>query len=233
MEPSMNTKSQTKHIPALLALYKPEGPSSNQFLNQVRNAIGIKKIGHAGTLDPLAKGVLVVGIRREGTKQLATAVAKEKEYIATVDLGLTSKTEDREGLDPNTPRRVPNPLPTTQEIQNVLPQFIGDIQQIPPTYSAVKIKGKEAYKRTRAGETLTMPPRQVTIKEIELIDYSWPLLTLRVVTGPGVYIRSLARDIGNSLGTGAYLKELERTRVGEWGTEKALTLDAFIERYGS
>ncbi len=200
---------------------KPKGLTSNAALNRLRRAAGTKKIGHAGTLDPLAEGVLVVGIGREATKQLAKEVAKEKEYIASVTLGMTSATDDEEG---EKMARTAYVIPAEKEIQGVLQKFVGNILQTPPLYSAVKVKGKEAYKRVRKGEEIKLEPRQVIIKSITLESYEWPLLVLKVITGPGVYIRSLARDVGQALGTGAYLSGLVRTRVGQWTIKDALSL---------
>src|SRR3989344_3976632 len=184
----------------IFAVYKPKGLTSNAVLNHLRHAAHTKKIGHAGTLDPLAEGVLVVGVGRDATKQLAKEVAKEKTYRANYT------------------------IPTREDIEMILHKFEGVIFQIPPPYSAVKVKGKEAYKRVRKGEKVSLEPRRVEIKSITLESYEWPFLLLRVVTGPCVYIRSLARDMGEALGTGGYLSGLVRTRVGQWTTENALSL---------
>lgn len=203
----------------IFAVYKPKGISSNALLEQMRHATGIKKIGHAGTLDPLASGVLVVGIGREATKKLGEFVKKEKEYIAKIRLGRESTTDDEEGVKTEHVVSLP---PKKDVIEQIIKKCIGEIMQKPPAYSAVKIKGKEAYKLARKGIGVSLPPRKVEIKEIEILDYEWPYLSIRVVTGSGVYIRSLARDIGNELGTGGYLAELERTRVGDFTKENAI-----------
>lgn len=205
----------------IFAVYKPRGLTSNAALNRLRCAAGTKKIGHAGTLDPLAEGVLVVGVGREATKQLAKEVAKEKEYLAAITLGMTSATDDEEGEKTEWAAYT---VPTGKEIRKILHKFIGIILQTPPVYSAIKINGKEAYKRVRRGEEIVMTRRRVEIKSIALESYHWPHLTLKVVTGPGVYIRSLARDIGENLGTGGYLSGLVRTRVGQWTLANALSL---------
>jgi len=205
----------------LVAIYKPAGPTSHDIVDMVRRATGVRKVGHAGTLDPLARGVLVVAIGREATKQIAAVVAKEKEYIARVRLGVTSTTDDEEGeKEVHGVEEVLRP-----EVEKVVEKFIGKIEQMPPIYSAVKIAGQEAYKRARRGEEVKMKLRQVEIKEIEILSYKWPYLELRVVTGPGVYIRSLARDIGGKLGMGGYLADLERTRVGDFTKEKAVRIE--------
>lgn len=205
----------------IFAIYKPKGLTSNDVLNQLRRRTGIKKVGHAGTLDPLASGVLVVGVGREATKQLGTIVKKEKEYLAKIRLGMTSTTDDEEGE--KTEIEVVKVL-TLEEIQKVVAKFEGGILQTPPIYSAVKISGQEAYKLARKGQIPKLEPRQVEIKKIDILKYQWPFLSLRVVTGPGVYIRSLARDIGKELKTGAYLAELERTRVGNFTKENTVTV---------
>jgi len=205
----------------IFAIYKPKGLTSNAVLNRLRRAAHTKKIGHAGTLDPLAEGVLVVGVGREATKQLAKEVAKEKEYHASLTLGISSTTDDEEG---EKTIHADYDIPTSKDIEKILDQFTGNILQTPPSYSAIKINGQEAYKRVRKGEKVLMKPREVMIKSIFLECYDWPHVTLKVVTGPGVYIRSLARDIGTVLGTGAYLSGLVRTRVGSWTSKNALSL---------
>lgn len=208
----------------IFAILKPKGITSHDVIDKMREITGIKKIGHAGTLDPLASGVLVIGIGREATRKLSEMVKKEKEYLATVKLGLISTTDDEEGEK----REVDvSEVPSVEQVRAVVRGFEGKISQVPPAYSAVKVKGKEAYKRARRGEKVELKPRMVEIKKIEIEKYEWPYLKLRVVTGPGVYIRSLARDIGKSLGIGGYLTELERTRVGDFTKGKALTLEQF------
>jgi len=180
----------------------------------LRKETGVKKIGHAGTLDPLASGVLVVGIGREATKELAKIVKKEKEYIAKIKLGATSTTDDAEGEKTKSPK--PLTPPPLAEVQKAVANFKGKILQNPPVYSAVKIQGQAAYKLARKGQAPKLKSRQVEIKEMEILKYEWPYLELKIVTGPGVYIRSLARDIGQTLKTGGYLADLERTRVGDF-----------------
>jgi tRNA pseudouridine55 synthase len=206
----------------IFAVYKPKGPTSNQILTKIRKRTGIKKVGHAGTLDPLAQGILVVGVGRAATKQLGTIVAKEKEYLATIRLGYTSTTDDNEGQKEKI-QDITKPL--LVHVKNTLKQFKGEIDQVPPIYSAIKIKGQEAYKLARKGKEVKMKSRKALIKKISLISYKYPYLKIKVITGPGVYIRSLARDIGQTLGTGGYLSSLERTRVGQFTKSKALKLN--------
>ncbi len=203
----------------IFAVWKPKGPTSHDIVNEVRRVTGERRVGHAGTLDPLAEGVLVVAVGREATKKLASVVKKEKEYIAAIEFGKTSDTDDAAGniKEVGLPKEVPLP-----KIESILKKFTGEILQTPPAYSAVKVAGRPAHRRVRGGERVELKPRKVVVREIEVLKYDWPRLTIRVVTGPGVYIRALARDLGRALGTGGYLKELTRTRVGQFTKEKAV-----------
>jgi len=203
----------------IFAVYKPKGPTSHDIIQKVRKLTGIKKVGHAGTLDPLAQGILVIAIGRESTKKLSEIVAKEKEYLATIKLGESSTTDDAEG---GKTKSSIIEKPTKVRIQKVLQKFEGSIFQTPPIFSAVKIKGKEAYKLARKGKEVKLKPRKVEIKKITLQSYQWPYLKLKIVTGPGVYIRSLARDLGRKLKTSGYLYSLERTRVGQFSKKKSV-----------
>ena len=207
---------------SILAVYKPKGPSSNHIIGRLRRLTGLKRIGHAGTLDPLARGVLVVGIGREATKKLSTVVKTEKEYVAEITLGMESTTDDEAGEKTVIQTDLE---PGLAEVQAALPQFLGRIEQVPPKYSAVKIKGAKAYRLSRRGHDVQLKPRPVEIKTIEVLSYQWPKLRLRVVCGPGTYIRSLARDLGRALGTGGYISDLERTRVGSWDREQAISIE--------
>ncbi len=209
----------------IFAVYKPKGPSSYDIIRQIKKIIGNNiKIGHAGTLDPLASGILVIGLG-EATKKLGVEVKKEKEYIAKVKFGENSETDDEEGIK----TKIENiRVPTLADVQNIIKTFVGKIQQVPPVYSALKIKGKPAYKRVRGGEVLEMKPREVEIKKIDILSYDWPYLEIKVITGPGVYIRSLARDIGAKLNIGGYMADLERTRVGDFKKENCLNFEDLI-----
>ncbi len=209
----------------IFAVYKPKGPSSNGLLNQIRKIAHTKKVGHAGTLDPLASGVLVVGVGKEATKQLGKMMLMQKEYLAEIKFGVYSSTDDAEGEKTKVGVQK---IPSIIEIRTVLKGFIGKIKQVPPQYSAVKIKGQESYKLARKGLTVDLKERKVEIKEIELLRYKWPDLKLKIICGHGVYIRSLARDIGKKLGVGGYISELERTRVGEFTKENAVFLEKTI-----
>lgn len=205
----------------MIAVWKPSGMSSHDVINRIRRASGIRTVGHAGTLDPLARGVLVIGVGRTATRGLATEVQKEKEYVTTVRLGVTSSTDDEEGE--KMPHEVAD-IPSREAVELAVQKFVGEIMQVPPIYSALKIKGKPAYAYAREGKELEMKPRPVTVKVMEVLSYDYPDIRVHAVTGAGVYVRSLARDIGATLGTGAYMADLERTRVGEFIKEKCIVL---------
>jgi tRNA pseudouridine55 synthase len=212
----------------ILVVDKPVGPTSMQVCAKIRwlfkqaGAPKRLKVGHGGTLDPLASGVLVVLVG-SATRLCDQIMIGQKEYEATIDLSATSATDDAEG--PITPVLDFNP-PTHAAIDAVLPAFIGDIKQAPPAFSAVHIGGSRAYDLARRGtlDPSLLGPRSVTIDAIRVLDYSPPRLTLHVTSGKGVYIRSLARDLGRSLGTGGYLTALRRTRVGRFIIDQSWSL---------
>jgi len=195
--------------------------TSMDVIRCLRKITGIKKIGHAGTLDPLATGVLIVCYGKE-TKQISSFMDMIKEYIAQINLSAFSETDDAQG--PITPIEIKH-IPTAQEVQLVIQKFIGNIEQMPPRYSALKVNGQRAYKLAREGKPVELQPRQIQINSIEILKYEWPLLTIKVVCGKGTYIRSLARDIGTTLKTGGYLTKLERTAIGKYTLTEALELD--------
>ena len=210
-----------KELKGIFGVWKPKGPSSYDVIREIKKRTTEKRIGHAGTLDPRASGVLVIAVGREATKKIADEVAKEKEYITSIRLGAESTTDDGEGV--KTEVR-PIKKPSLGWIKKVLKEFEGEIMQVPPVYSALKVQGKTAYERTRAGEKIELAARKVLIKNIGFISFKWPYLKIRVTTGPGVYIRSLARDIGRRLKTGGYMSSLERTRVGDFSKKDAWKL---------
>ncbi len=207
-----------------LAVYKPKGPSSNQYLNRIRSLLNTKKIGHAGTLDPLASGVLVIGIGRVATKQLNSIIKTDKEYIAEIKFGQVSTTMDEEGEKEIKVEKKPGDF-DLNKIKKALKDFIGEIKQKPPKYSALKINGQSAYKLARKGEQFDLKERKVNIYSLEILKYEWPYLILKVHCGSGVYVRSLAHDLGSKLHVGAYLSNLERTRVGEFKSEDSISLE--------
>lgn len=207
----------------IFAFYKLKGITSNDAVQKARSIVGRSvKVGHAGTLDPLAQGVLVIAVGREATKKISEVVKKEKEYVAEITLGYESVTDDAEGEKTAVSF---SEKPNLEQIKKILPEFTGTIKQTPPIYSAIKVFGREAYKYARKGQAVEMESRDAEIKNIEILEYTWPILKIKVITGPGVYIRSLARDIGRKLGVGGYLSFLERTRVGDFKKEDAVLME--------
>ena len=216
----------------IIAIDKPYRMSSFGALAHIRYVLSKflhhkVKIGHAGTLDPLATGVLVLCTGKK-TKEIEQLQTHTKEYTATLQLGATTASYDLEHTVNHT---YPTRHITRQLIEETLPQFVGDIQQVPPTYSAVKVNGDRAYALRRAGENVTLIPKSVRIDEIELTHYDdeTKQLGLRVVCGKGTYIRSLARDLGRALGSGAFLTELRRTRVGDFTVDNCVSFENFRE----
>lgn len=216
----------------IIAIDKPYRMSSFGALAHIRYVLSKflhhkVKIGHAGTLDPLATGVLVLCTGKK-TKEIEQLQTHTKEYTATLQLGATTASYDLEHTVNHT---YPTRHITRQLIEETLPLFIGDIQQVPPTYSAVKVNGDRAYALRRAGEDVTLKPKNVRIDEIELTHYDDEnkQLGLRVVCGKGTYIRSLARDLGRALGSGAFLTELRRTRVGDFTVDNCVSFENFRE----
>ena len=208
----------------IFAVYKPLGITSHDVVDIVRKKTGVRRVGHGGTLDPLAEGVLVIAVGRENTKRLNEYVMGGKEYVAEIYLGENSTTDDSEGEKEEINKEI---RPELNEVQTVLRLFVGKISQTPPLYSALKLQGQPAHRRMRKGQKVKLEPREVEIKEIALLSYEYPVIKLRVACGPGVYIRSIARDLGEKLSTGGYLKSLIRTRVGEFQLQNAIKLDDF------
>jgi len=206
--------------------------TSFDLVRKVRNllchTLSIKKlkVGHAGTLDPRATGLMIV-CTGKFTKKIESFQSGEKEYVATLKLGATTPSFDMETKEDAT-------YPTSQidreKTEEVLKKFIGEILQVPPVFSAVHVNGKRAYTLARKGENIKLESRPVFIKEIEIQEFSQTEIILRVVCGKGTYIRSLARDIGESLNSGAYLTALRRTRIGDFKVEEAMTIEEFKEK---
>jgi len=204
-----------------ILINKPSGITSHDVVDKLREITGIRKIGHAGTLDPFATGLLILGIGREFTKKLSIFQKKDKEYIATLRLGAESDTFDRDG---KIVERKVEKIPEREEIAEVLKSFLGEIEQIPPAFSAKKIGGKKLYELARKGIKVEPKPQKVKIYEISILEYKFPYLKIKVKCSSGTYIRSLANDIGKKLGCGAYVEELTRTKIGEFSIEKAIAL---------
>lgn len=196
--------------------------TSHDVVDVLRKITGIKKIGHGGTLDPFATGLLVLGIGRKATKMLGKFQKFDKEYLAKIKLGSTSDTYDREG---KIQERKIEKIPTFEEVQSVINTFQGEIEQIPPPFSAKKIGGKKAYQFARKGILIKLKPQKIIIYEIKILRYAFPFLEIKVRCSSGTYIRSLAHDIGEKLGCGAYLEELQRTRIGKFSLKEAKNLE--------
>jgi tRNA pseudouridine55 synthase len=216
---------------ALIYINKPYRMSSFGALAHIRYLVSKRlhvkrvKMGHAGTLDPLATGVLILCTGKE-TKNIEQLQRHTKEYTATLQLGATTPSYDREHTVDYT---YPTRHITRQLIEQTLPQFVGDIMQRPPLYSACMVAGDRAYELARKGRDVELAPKPIHIDEIELTDFNPDTMqmSIRVVCGKGTYIRSLARDIGAALGSGAFLTALCRTRVGDVRIEECLTFDDF------
>lgn len=207
----------------LIVVDKPLGLSSMDVVRRVRRAAGGAKTGHAGTLDPLATGVVICCLGK-ATKCVERLMGQPKVYETVIDLTAFTSTDDREGerleID------VPEP-PTRAAVEAVCRDFIGSIDQTPPAYSAVHVNGQRAYKLARKGEAVDLPSKTVRIDAIDLLDYAFPMLTLRIVCGRGTYIRSLGRDIGTRLGAGGHLASLRRTAVGDYQVKQAHPIERF------
>ena len=211
---------------------KPLRWTSFDAVKRVRGVLARKtkkkklKVGHAGTLDPLATGVLIV-CSGKATKRIDELQAHEKEYIATLQLGATTPSFD---LETEIDATFPTDHITRQLVEQTRTQFVGNIQQVPPAFSACKVDGRRAYKIARKGRQVELKAKELVITEIELLDFSAPSLTIRVVCSKGTYIRALARDIGEALGSGAHLTALRRTRVGNVSIDKCSSVDELINQ---
>lgn len=207
-------------IEGIVLVDKPSGPTSHDVVAKMRKLFNTRKVGHAGTLDPMATGMLVIGVGR-ATRLLGFFTAHEKEYLGTVCLGVTTTTDDAQGEI----LKITSTAQITQSmILEIVREFRGPIMQQPSAVSAIKIDGKRAYARVRAGEEVVIPPRSVVIHDLEILNISRNEASdtfeveLRVVCSAGTYIRALARDIGNKLGVGGHLTALRRTRSGVFET---------------
>ena len=216
----MNSE-QPQDAGQLLLLNKPLGWTSFDVVNKLRYKLKIKKIGHAGTLDPLATGLLIICTGKM-TKQIEEFMGLEKEYTGTFVIGQTTPSYD---LETEVTQPVDISSVTEASILKAVKTLTGTISQLPPAHSAIKIGGKRAYKFARQGKEVELKPREVEVSEFEVTSIALPMITFRVVCSKGTYIRSLARDLGESLGVGAYLSQLCRTRIGNFKLEDALSVD--------
>jgi tRNA pseudouridine55 synthase len=215
----------------VLFVAKPLEWTSFNLVSKVRwklqKTLKIKKlkVGHAGTLDPLATGVMII-CTGKSTKLIETFQYQTKEYIATLKLGATTPSFDLELPVDGT---FPTEHISKELVEEIIPQFLGEIWQVPPAYSAVKVDGKRAYDYARDGQEVELKPKLLVIDEIEILDFSVEVLKIRVVCSKGTYIRALARDIGLALGSGAHLIGLERTRIGDVRLENCWQIDNLIQ----
>ncbi|MFH1009834.1 MAG: tRNA pseudouridine(55) synthase TruB [bacterium] len=209
------------HRALVLSVFKPPGPTSFDVVRRIRALLGYKKVGHAGTLDPPASGVLIV-LCGEATKWAADFADLDKRYRATIRFGVETTTDDLTG---EILREYPLRDWTHERIRDALKEFEGDILQVPPAVSAVKIGGERSYKKARRGETPELTPRRVSIGEIRLLEVAKPDIHLDISCGKGTYIRSLARDVGKRLGWGGAIAHLVRSAVGPYQMEHALSLE--------
>jgi tRNA pseudouridine55 synthase len=213
-------------LDGILVIDKPIGPTSHDIVGLIRRLAATRRVGHGGTLDPFATGVLPIFLGR-GTRVVEFHLKDDKAYRATVCFGESSSTDDLEGE--RTPSK--GPAPSRDAVEAALPAFTGPIEQRPPAYSAIKVAGRRAYAMARAGETVELASRTVTIHDIALAEWdasdpSRPIAIVDVRCSAGTYIRSLARDLGEALGTAAYLGALRRTAAGPFAVEDAVALDA-------
>lgn len=205
---------------------KPRGWTSFDVIKKIRNALGIKKVGHAGTLDPLASGLLIVCAGKE-TKNIDRYQAQDKEYVGTFILGKTTESFDleREVIEVADPSHL-----NLKAIEEAAKQLTGNIMQVPPAHSAIRKGGKRAYELAREGKELKLDPRPVKVSAFEITRFDLPAIDFRIVCSKGTYIRSLARDLGDLLKVGAYMSDLTRTGIGDFKLENAVEVHDLAER---
>ncbi len=210
---------------AIVNVWKPIGWTSFDVVKKIRGYVKPSKVGHAGTLDPFAEGVLVICIGRM-TKKVESLMDHEKEYVATIQLGAETDTLDTKGKVIKEAKITPL---SNKKIESLLSTFLGESDQIPPMYSALKVNGKRLYKLAREGKVIERKPRKITITEIELLDNNKDSLKIRVKCGRGTYIRVLASDIANAMNTVGFLKSLVRTQVGDFKQEDSIPVENVAE----
>ncbi|HEX8384587.1 MAG TPA: tRNA pseudouridine(55) synthase TruB [Rubricoccaceae bacterium] len=212
--------------PAGVLIDKPKGMSSFGAVKKVRWAVGEPRVGHAGTLDPMATGLLIVLVGREATREQDRFMGLPKVYTATLRLGQTTASADAE--TPVEEERDPSGV-TDAALDALLPQFTGEVTQTPPVYSAIKVGGERLYKKARRGEDVEVPSRVVTITELVWTGRRGTDVDLRMTCSKGTYVRALARDVGEALGVGAHLVALRREAIGPFHVDEAFALDAFAD----
>jgi tRNA pseudouridine55 synthase len=201
----------------LLLINKPEGRTSFSLIRTLRKLTGVKKIGHAGTLDPFATGVMVLLIGREYTRLSDKLLIQDKEYLANVSLGVSTDTYDCDGKVVARSKKIPTP----DEISATIAKFQGEIEQVPPMYSAKKVQGKKLYELARKGSVVERIPAKIQL-DTEILNYTYPTVNLRITCSKGTYIRSIAHEMGQFLGCGAHLAKLNRTRSGIFCLEECI-----------
>ena len=210
------------NLHGILVVDKPRGMTSHDVVARIRRLLGERRVGHGGTLDPAAEGVLPVAVGA-ATRLIQPVQGASKRYLAHIVLGVEADTADIEGRVSAVSRAE---VPDREAVEAALARFVGTLVQVPPVYSAVKVGGQPLHRRARRGEAVEVPARTVTIHRIDLVAYQYPDLVIDVVCGSGTYIRSLARDLGQALGTGAYLHYLLRVSTGPFDLSQAWTLES-------
>ncbi|WP_148614550.1 tRNA pseudouridine(55) synthase TruB [Nocardioides rubriscoriae] len=217
--------------PGLVVVDKPGGITSHDVVARVRRLAGTRKVGHAGTLDPMATGVLVLGVDR-ATRLLGHLMVTEKQYDATIRLGVTTTTDDAEGEVVATAAAGDLAAVTEERVRAALTSYVGEIAQVPTAVSAIKVDGKRAYQRVRDGEEVDLPARRVTVHDLAVHAVEGDLVRVSVRCSSGTYIRAIARDVGRDLGVGGHLTALRRTAVGAFDLASARTLEELADDFG-
>ncbi|MEM7619977.1 MAG: tRNA pseudouridine(55) synthase TruB [Pseudomonadota bacterium] len=221
----MARRKKGNPIHGWLVLDKPQDITSTTAVNKIKRLLNAQKAGHAGTLDPLATGILPIALG-EATKTVPYLMDSEKEYSFTVSWGVETNTDDQEGE----PTQTSQIRPKEQDIVELLPRFTGKIDQVPPKFSAIKLDGERAYKRARDNEDFALKPRQVNIKQLRCLTTQQEHSSFAITCGKGTYIRSLARDMGRILGCYGHISQLRRTRVGPFAEKHTVTLEKILEK---
>jgi tRNA pseudouridine55 synthase len=219
----MDVNSYT--IYGILNLFKAPGWTSYDVVRKITYISRIKKVGHAGTLDPFASGVLLIALGR-ATKKIISLQELDKEYVCEIQLGMVTNTLDVTGEIIQT---FPTEQLDEQQVEKAVQQFVGEIEQVPPQFSAIKIKGKRAYQFAREGRLIELSPRKIQIYGIDVLEMQLPSIKLKIRCAKGTYIRSLARDIGEKLGCGGFVKSLARTRIGPYRIEDSLPIERLVQ----
>ena len=215
-----------EHDDQIILINKPLKWTSFDVVKKVRNSIKVKKVGHAGTLDPMATGLLILCTGKL-TKQISNYQNLEKEYTGNMIIGKNRPSHDLETdvVETNDISSI-----TEQQVKDIISNYRGEIEQIPPMHSAIKINGKRLYLKARKGIEVPVKPRTIQIKEFQITEIDFPLIHFKVVCSKGTYIRSLVRDVGKDLKVGAYLNSLKRTRIGDFSLNDALDIESFIKK---